>query len=85
MTITAIYSEAGHHQEEMPGCIRYNVAGVIFMDTVAIRQSAGIFGVITYDDEPPLTEEEISGIEVADKEIAEGKAIPFSEVFGDLW
>ena len=38
-----------------------------------------------FDDEPPLNEDEIRGLEIADREIAEGKAIPFSEVFRDLW
>ena len=32
------------------------------------------------DDEPPLNDDELYGLE-----IAEGKAIPFSEVFRDLW
>ena len=38
-----------------------------------------------FDDEPPLNEDEIHGLEIADREIAEGKAILFSEVFRDLW
>ena len=37
------------------------------------------------DDEPPLNDDELHGLEIADGEIAEGKAIPFSEVFRDLW
>lgn len=41
--------------------------------------------VFDYDDEPPLTDDELNGIEIADREIAEGKAIPFSEVLRDLW
>ena len=39
----------------------------------------------TFDDEPPLNDDELHGLEIADSEIAEGKAIPFSEVFRDLW
>ena len=37
------------------------------------------------DDEPPLTEDEIRGLEIADREISEGKAVSFDEAFKDLW
>lgn len=37
------------------------------------------------DDEPPLTEDEIRGLEIAKREIAEGKIIPFDEVMRELW
>ena len=37
------------------------------------------------DDEPPLTEDEIRGLEIAKREIAEGKGIPFDEVMRELW
>ena len=37
------------------------------------------------EDEPPLTEDEIRGLEIAKREIAEGKIIPFDEVLKELW
>ena len=41
---------------------------------------------IGYDeDEPPLTEDEIEGLEIGKQELAEGKGIPFSEVLKELW
>ena len=53
------------------------------MNAVRTRHTVIIYGA-GIDDEPPLTEDEIRGIEVADREIEEGKAIPFSDVFKDL-
>ena len=45
-----------------------------------MRQSIG------YDeDEPPLTEDEIEGIKQAEKDIAEGRIIPFDQVIKELW
>ena len=37
------------------------------------------------DDEPPLTEEELEDIRIADQEFREGKGIPFAEVLRELW
>lgn len=37
------------------------------------------------EDEPPLTEDEIRGLEIAKRELAEGKGIPFDEVLKELW
>ncbi|MBQ9389813.1 MAG: hypothetical protein IJU07_06530 [Synergistaceae bacterium] len=55
------------------------------MNAVSEKIYGTVIQEIDYDDEPPLNDDEIRGLEIADREIAEGKAIPFSEVFGDLW
>lgn len=36
------------------------------------------------EDEPPLTEEELHGIAIAEQELAEGKGIPFSQLMREL-
>ncbi|MBQ7221442.1 MAG: hypothetical protein IJS28_10720 [Synergistaceae bacterium] len=42
--------------------------------------------VIGYDeDEPPLTEDEIEGLKLAEQDIAEGRIIPFEEALKELW
>lgn len=44
-----------------------------------MRQSIG------YDeDEPPLTEDEIEGIKQAEKDIAEGRIVPLSELLKEF-
>lgn len=44
-----------------------------------------LLGLYEYDeDEPPLTEDEIRGLEIAKREIAEGKIIPLDEVLKEL-
>lgn len=55
------------------------------MNAVSAEINGALIQEFDYDDEPPLNDDEIRGIEIADHEIAEGKAIPFSEVFRDLW
>ncbi|MBQ3652999.1 MAG: hypothetical protein II954_01125 [Synergistaceae bacterium] len=41
--------------------------------------------IIGYDeDEPPLTEDELRGIAIAEQELAEGKGIPFSQLMREL-
>lgn len=40
---------------------------------------------IINDDEPPLNEDEIAGLEIAKRELAEGKGLPFDEVLKELW
>ena len=37
------------------------------------------------ENEPPLTEDEMRGIAIAEKELAEGNVIPLSEVLKELW
>ncbi len=37
------------------------------------------------DNEPPLNEDELKGLEIAKKELSDGKGIPFAEVIKDLW
>ena len=40
---------------------------------------------VGYDeDEPPLTEDEIEGIKQAEKDIAEGKIVPLSELLKEF-
>ena len=36
------------------------------------------------EDEPPLTEDEIEGLKIAEQEIAEGKGIPFEQLLKEL-
>ena len=41
---------------------------------------------IGYDeDEPPLTEDEIEGLELARQDIEAGRIIPFDQVIKELW
>lgn len=41
---------------------------------------------VGYDeDEPPLTEDEIEGLKLAEQDIAEGRIIPFDQVIKELW
>ncbi len=37
------------------------------------------------EDEPPLTEDEIEGLKLAEQDIAEGRIIPFDEAMKELW
>ena len=37
------------------------------------------------EDEPPLTEDEIEGLKLAEQDIAEGRIIPFDEAMRELW
>ena len=36
-------------------------------------------------DEPPLTEDELTGLADARRELAEGKGVPFFDALKDLW
>ena len=41
---------------------------------------------VGYDEnEPPLTDEEIEGLKLAEQDIAEGRIIPFDQVIKELW
>ena len=37
------------------------------------------------DKEPPLNNDELEGLRIAEKELDEGKGIPFSDVMQELW
>ena len=37
------------------------------------------------DEEPPLNDDELEGLRIAEQELDEGKGIPFSDVMKELW
>ncbi|MBR1672920.1 MAG: hypothetical protein IJ702_08330 [Fretibacterium sp.] len=43
------------------------------------------FGESSDDGEPPLTEDELEGLRVAEQELSEGKGLQFAAVMKELW